>query len=355
MPVTVESICNDMARRGLLPPDAIRTARQRFLREAGASGTDAALFGKWLVVNGHVTDYQAAVLLRRREGPLSLGGYQVRDRIGRGRMAGVYKAVHPKGQVVAVKVLPPAQAADPQVLARFQREARLTLRLRHPNLIRTFAAGEEQGTHYLVMEYLEGETLKDALLRRGGQLPPAEAMRLLYQALQGLQHLHEQGMVHRDIEPANLMLVPGGQGDEPTWQSTVKVLDIGLGRALFDEGAAQGQPVEITTAGDQLGTAEYRSPEQARDARTVDIRSDLYSLGCVFYQVLVGQPPFEEKNLMRLLLRHATEKPTPLAQYRCGEPPGLQSIFDRLLAKDPALRFATPGQAADELRRLMPA
>jgi eukaryotic-like serine/threonine-protein kinase len=352
MQLSVESICNEMNRRGLLPSGAIRNARQQFLRMAGAAA-DAAMFGKWLAANRHITDYQAAVLLRRRDDPLSLGVYKVRDRIGRGRMAGVYKGVHPRGQVVAIKVLPPSRAADAQVLARFQREARLTLRLRHPNIIRTFEAGEERGTHYLVMEYLEGETLKDALLRRDGRLSPIEAMRLMYQALQALQHVHEQGMVHRDIEPGNLMLVPGGKGDETTLQSTLKLLDIGVGRALFDEGAPQGQ-FNITTAGDQLGTAEYSSPEQSRDARTVDVRSDLYSLGCVFYHVLVGQPPFVEKNVVRLLVRHATEKPAPLADFRCGEPPGLQSVLDGMLAKDPAMRFATPGHAAQELRRLMP-
>ncbi len=353
MQPSVESVCNEMNRRRLMAADAIRAARQQFLRVAGAN-PDAALFGKWLVANRHLTDYQAAVLLRRRDDPLTLGVYQVRDRVGRGRMAGVYKAVHPQGQVVAIKVLPPAKAADPHTLARFQREGRLTLRLRHPNIIRTFEAAEEKGTHYLVMEYLEGETLKDALLRRGGRLSPLEAMRVVYQALQGLQHMHEQGMVHRDLEPGNLMLVPAGKGDETTLKSTVKLLDIGVGRALFDEGAPQGGQFGITTAGDQLGTAEYCSPEQSRDARTADVRSDLYSMGCVLYHALTGQPPFVEKSLVRLLLRHATEKPAPLADFRCGEPPGLQAVLDGMLAKDPAMRFATPGQAAQELRRLMP-
>jgi serine/threonine protein kinase len=352
MQLSVESICNELNRLGLMPADAIRTARQQFLRVAGAN-PDAALFAKWLAGNRHITDYQAAVLLRRRDDPLVLGAYKVRDRVGRGRMAGVFKAVGPNGQVVAIKVLPAAKASDPQVLARFQREARLTLKLQHPNLIRTFEAGEQRGTHYLVMEYLEGETLKDALLRRDGRLPPVEALRIVYQALQGLQHLHEQGMVHRDVEPGNLMLVPGGKGDETTLNSTVKLLDIGLGRALFDEGAPPGGQ-DITTAGDQLGTAEYRSPEQARDARLVDVRSDLYSLGCVFYHLLTGQPPFVEKNVVKLLIRHATEKPAPLADFRCSEPAGLQPVLDKMLAKDPALRYPTPQHAAQELRRLMP-
>ena len=207
MSLSVERICNELNRKGLLPPPAIRTLRQHWLREAGVSADDPVLFVKWLTQRGHVTDYQANVLLRRRDDPLVLGAYKVRGRIGRGRMVGVYEAVHPQGQAVAIKVLPPARAADPTVLARFQREARLAMRLHHPNVIRTFQAGEHHGIHFLVMELLRGETLKDVLLRRG-RLPASEAIRLIYQALLGLQHVHEQGMVHRDLEPANLMLLP---------------------------------------------------------------------------------------------------------------------------------------------------
>jgi serine/threonine-protein kinase len=274
-------------------------------------------------------------------------------RIGRGRLVGVYQAVHPQGQVVAIKVLPPAKAADPQVMARFQRESRLAMRLQHPNVIRTFQAGEHQGTHYLVMEMLKGETLKDVLLRRG-RLPPVEAIRLVYQAFLGLQHLHEQGLVHRDLEPANLMLVPGAadQGDT-TLGSTVKILDIGVGRAVFDEGAAGGGPVNLTTAGDQLGTPLYCAPEQAKDARQADIRSDIYSLGCVLYHALVGNPPFEDPSAIRLIIKHATEPPPRLANLNLAVPARLQEVLDGMLAKDPALRIPTPGQAAQELRQFL--
>src|SRR5262249_46314099 len=155
----------------------------------------------------------------------------------KGRMAGVYKAVHSLGQVVAIKVLPPSKAKLPQLLARFQREARLALRLKHPNVVRAFQMGEANGLHYLVMEYLEGETL-DEVLQRRGKLPAVEAVPLIYQALLGLEHIHKQGLVHRDLKPGNLMLVRPANGCDTTLGGTLKILDIGLGKALYDEAAA---------------------------------------------------------------------------------------------------------------------
>ncbi len=354
MTLSVERICNELNRNGLLPPQDIRNLHQRWLRQAGASASDHVLFVKWLAHQGYVTDYQADVLLRRREDPLVLGSYKLRGRIGRGPMAGVYEAVHPKGQAVAIKVLPPVRAADATLLARFQREARLAKRLNHPNVIRTFGEGEQNGIHFLVMELLQGETLKEVLLRRG-RLPPVEAVRLHYQALLGLQHLHEQDMVHRDLEPGNLMLLPGRTDQaDTTMSSTVKILDIGLGRALFDDGAGGSGPVNLTSTGDLLGTPLYCAPEQTKDPRQADIRSDIYSLGCVLYHALAGQPPFEDKGPVRLMLSHANEQPPRLTRLNLGLPAGLQEVLDCMMAKDPALRFPTPGQAAQELRRFLP-
>lgn len=340
-----------MSKLQLLPPDQIRNLFQRWQREAGAAAGDPTSFGKWLVAQRCLTDYQAAILTGRRQERLRFGAYKVLSRIGQGRLAGIYKAATPNGQIVAIKTLSPAKAADPNTLARFHREARLAMRLTHPNTIRTFQAGEDAGIHYLVMEYLEGDTLKDVLLQQG-RLPAAEAIRLTYQALQGLQHLHELGIVHRDIEPGNLLLVGSGLSTASTPTPplpTLKILDIGVGRAMFDDGAA-GVADAVTVAGDQLGTAEYRSPEQSRDPHQADIRSDLYSLGCVFYHCLIGEPPFAEKNLVRLLMRHATESPTPLSKYNVAAPAGLQHVLDMMLAKDPALRYGTPGEAIRDLR-----
>src|SRR5262249_1156162 len=160
--------------------------------------------------------------------------------------------------------------------------------------------GQTNGLHFLVMEYLEGETLEDVLQRRK-RLPPHEAVRLVHQALQGLQHIHERGLVHRDLKPANLMLTPPRAPGEPddTLGARVKILAGGLGRALRGGGArGAANHLQRTGEGVLLGTPDYLAPEQARDPRAVDIRADIYSLGCVLYHCLTGQPPFPDTNVL---------------------------------------------------------
>jgi serine/threonine protein kinase len=338
----VESLCNDLARSRLLAPDRIRDLRQRWLQTAGPLASDGEKFAAWLTVEGAVTEYQLGFLQRGHAEQLFLGPYIIRERIAKGQMAGVYRAVHETGQIVALKILPPSKAKDPQLLGRFQREARLAVRLKHPNVVRTFQTGESGGLYYLVMELLEGEALDEVFARRG-PLPPAEAVRLIHQALLGLQHLHEQGLIHRDLKPANLLLV--GARPESTLQGTVKIVDIGTGRALFDDGPGN----ELTNEGDLLGTPAYLAPEQARDPRSADIRADIYSLGCVLYHALAGKPPFTDTSPVRLLVRHASETPLPLRQLNSAVPDGLQRIVDGMLAKDPASRYATPERAAAAL------
>jgi serine/threonine protein kinase len=349
---TAESVCNLVIRSRLLSADEVQTLFRRWRDEAEPTETDASPFLAWLAKRQYLTDYQASWLLRGRVDHFFLNQYKILDRIGRGSMAGVYKAVHQLGQVVAIKVLPPSKAEQPHLLARFQREARLAMRLKHPNVVRTFQVGETEALHYIVMEYLEGETLEEVLERRK-KLPPGEAVRLIHQALLGLQHLHEQGMVHRDMKPGNLMLVPArteGMPDQ-TLNATVKIMDIGLGRALFDEGTPGGADnFQLTNEGAILGTPDYLAPEQARDARQADVRADIYSLGCVLYHALTGQPPFVDANLVRQLVRHATETPRPLREVNATIPEGLQQIVSMMMAKDPAGRYPTPERAAQALQ-----
>jgi eukaryotic-like serine/threonine-protein kinase len=253
---------------------------------------------------------------------------------------------------VAVKVLPPSRAKNTQVLARFEREARLALKLKHPHVVRAFQVGETKGVHYFVMEYLEGETF-DELLARRKRLPPAEAVRLVHQALLGLQHIHEMGMVHRDLKPANLMLLANSSrtDTDTTLNSIVKILDIGLAREFFDENspAEAMAKMELTGEGTLLGTPDYLAPEQARDPRTIDIRADIYSLGCTLYHLLAGQTPFPDKNILNQMIRHATETPKPLQSFNESIPDGLAQIVDWMMAKQPAQRYPTPGRAAQAL------
>ena len=289
--------------------------------------------------------------LRGHTDDFFLGDYKILERIGRGRMAGVYKSVHPSGQVVAIKVLPPSRAKNGQTLARFEREARLAVKLTHPNVVRSFQVGEAKGIHYLVMECLEGETLDEMLARRK-RLPPAEAVRLIHQALLGLQHIHELGLVHRDLKPANLMLIPAPArgSNETTFKSSTKILDIGLARELFDENAPEGvDRDELTGEGVLLGTPDYLAPEQARDPRTIDIRADIYSLGCTLYHLLTGQPPFPDKNILNQMIRHATQTPKPLAEFNPSIPEGLQQIVSWMMAKQADQRYPTPARAAQAL------
>jgi serine/threonine protein kinase len=315
-------------------------------------GTDEQVdqFRKFLVARRALTEWQAHMVQRGRADGFFIGGYKILDRIGKGQMGGVYKAVHTLGQLVALKILPASKAKNQHVLGRFQREARLLTQLDHPNVVRAYQFGEAGGIHYIGMEYLEGETLDEVLSRRK-RLPPAEAARVVHQALEGLQHLHERRMIHRDLKPANLMLTPAATKPDTTWDATVKILDVGLGRELFAENTPEGQiETQLTAEGAVLGTPDYLAPEQARDARSADVRSDLYSLGCVLYHCVSGRPPFPETNIMTQMLKHATEKPAPLASLVPDVPAGFQAVVDRLLAKSPDDRYQLPAEAAAALK-----
>ncbi len=345
---SVEHFCNVLARSGLLPPDRIRELRRQWLNGPGAQDAALEKFLTWLPSTGALTEYQVGVLSRGHVDQLFLGPYTIQERIGKGRVAGVYKAVHETGYTAAIKVLPPSRAKDPQVLARFLREARLAQRLSHPNVVRTFQGGGANGLYFLAMEHLEGELL-DQIFQRRGPLPPGEAVRLAHQLLGGLQCLHEQDMVHRDVKPSNLMLV-GGRPDR-TLDGTLKILDIGTGRALFDDAPGSA----LTNEDDVLGTPCYMAPEQARDSRSVDIRADIYSAGCVLYHALAGRPPFNDANSVRLLIRHATEEPQPVRELNPAVPEGLQQVLAKMLAKAPDRRYPTPAHAAAALQPFLPA
>jgi serine/threonine protein kinase len=351
--VSVKEMCNLMAKNRLLPSDEIRAAYQKWTGEA-ANPDDAEAFRRYLVTRGLATDYQASLLAHGRTEGYYIDEYKILDRAGQGRMAGVYRAVTSRNEPVALKVLPPSKAKKPDLLARFQRESKMATQLRHPNVVRTYDVGtygDDQLIYFMVMEYLEGETLEDVLKRRN-KLPVGEAVTVIHQALLGLQHIHERGMIHRDLKPANLMLI--GPKDN-LLKATVKILDIGLGRETFDEGGFTAAPdQQLTGEGVLLGTPDYLAPEQARDARSADIRADIYSLGCVLYHALSGQPPFPDKNVLNQMIRHAKEEAAPLHQFNDQVPDGLQQIVNFMIAKDAANRYPTPERAARALQLFLP-
>jgi WD40 repeat protein len=282
----------------------------------------------------------------------SLGGladhprYRVVRLLGRGGMGAVYLAEHRRmGRLVALKIINPELLNHSGALMRFQQEVKTAAKLDHANIVAAFDADQAGNSHFLVMEYVEGQNLSD-YLAENGPLPVAYACDIIRQAALGLQHAHERGMVHRDIKPHNLMLTPPGQ---------VKVLDFGLAR--FATEAASPTKVEqgatdshLTGAGAVMGTADYIAPEQARDAHLADGRSDVYSLGCTLYHLLSGQPPFPTGTTREKLQLHSTNFPLWLCDVRPEIPEGLARVVAKMMAKKPEDRFHTAVEVAAALK-----
>jgi hypothetical protein len=254
--------------------------------------------------------------------------YEVQSTLGRGGMAQVYRANdRVLGRPVAVKILSRKFSGDEKFVTRFRREAQASAGLNHPHVVSVFDTGSHQDLHYIVMEYVEGETL-GALMAREGPLPPARAVQIAADVAEALESAHRQDLVHRDVKPGNVMTDPEGR---------VKVVDFGIARAAADD--------TLTQTGLVLGTAAYLSPEQARGDRA-DARSDIYSLGCVLYEMLAGRPPFTADSSVAMAYKHVNEDPRPLSEVGPEVPPDVQAAVMRALEKDPARRF----QTAEEMR-----
>ncbi|QDV49907.1 protein kinase domain-containing protein [Gimesia fumaroli] len=273
--------------------------------------------------------------------------YRIVAKLGEGGMGTVYKAVHTKlDKVVALKILPTGSHVSDERIARFEREMLSVGRLNHPHIVGATDAREIDGTHFLVMEYLDGIDLSH-LVERMGPLPIADACEIIRQAAVGLQYAHQHDLIHRDIKPSNLMLTTDGQ---------VKILDLGLALIQGDEPieAQNGEPAEgeLTSAGQIMGTLGYMAPEQIDHSHDVDIRADLYSLGCTFFKLLTGEVPFEHLSSTSVSERVKIQikEPAPsILERRMELPDELAAIIDRLLAKSPGERYEDPGQLVQAL------
>jgi eukaryotic-like serine/threonine-protein kinase len=269
------------------------------------------------------------------EEPRRLGGrYELGQVLGRGGMAEVYLAMDTRlGRTVAVKTLRADLARDPTFQARFRREAQSAASLNHPAIVAVYDTGEDYidgvSIPYIVMEYVEGSTLRE-LLHSGRKLLPERAMEMTIGILQGLEYAHRNGIVHRDIKPANVMLTRNGQ---------VKVMDFGIARAMGDSGMTMTQTSAV------IGTAQYLSPEQAKGEQ-VDARSDLYSTGCLLYELLTVRPPFVGDSPVAVAYQHVREEPQPPSVFDPEITPEMDAIVLRALVKDPDYRY----QSADEMR-----
>ncbi|HEX2672688.1 MAG TPA: serine/threonine-protein kinase [Polyangiaceae bacterium] len=276
-----------------------------------------------------------------------LGGeYLILEKIGTGGMGSVYKASQPAmKRMVAIKILHPKLANRKDLTSRFRREARAMSQLTHPNTVKVFVYGEleDDGSLYIVMEMLEGKNLNQAV-RKDGPIPLDRAIPILIQVCGALQEAHELGIVHRDLKPENIFLSKqGGIADFP------KVLDFGL--AKVTERQMQPGSIILTQEGMVFGTPEFMSPEQAQ-GKTLDARSDIYSLAVILYEVLTGKLPFSAKSPMEYIQKHVTEPIIPLSE-RVPErrfPKELDEVLARAMSKKPEQRYQTAAEFAEALR-----
>jgi serine/threonine-protein kinase len=289
-----------------------------------------------LVRRHWLTAHQVDELFRHQ----IVGPYRILQPLGKGGASQVFK-VHDsrRNAPAALKVLYPELLSNPEIVGRFRREMRLTAQLAHPNIVKTLEARLDGDLHYFAMEYIEGTSL-ESLVKRAGPLPVAQACDYVRQAALGLQHAHERGLIHRDIKPANLLV---SEAD-----SVVKVLDLGLAR-LQRTSAAQLSAHSLTPKGSMIGTVDYLAPEQARNAKSVDSRADLYSLGCTFYYLLTARVPFPAKSLMQKLMLHQQAEPAPVAAVRGDVPPGVEAVLRKMMAKQPGDRYPAARDVAAAL------
>jgi serine/threonine protein kinase len=281
--------------------------------------------------------------LNQFEGRLIAGRYEIREHIATGGMASVFKTWdHRVERIVAIKVLRSLDKNDLRAVERFRREARAAAALAHPNAVTIYDFVEEMGQYFLVMEYIQGPTLKQLIAQRR-QLQAREAIEIANQVCAVLQVAHARGFIHRDIKPQNIMLalstgVSGGLSEGGAW---VKLTDFGIVRVAEDAG--------LTNSGIVLGTADYLSPEQAR-GETLTASSDLYSLGVVMFEMLTGRPPFVGPTAVSIAMQHASANPPTLRQFNAHVPSALEQLVLRTLQKEPEDRFSSAVEMQQALR-----
>src|SRR5713101_8036703 len=268
----------------------------------------------------HAEDLLKSDLRGRR-----LGHFELLEPIGAGGMAAVLRARDTQlDRTVALKILPPEMASNPESILRFHQEARAAAKLDHENIARVFFCGEDQGLHFISFEFVEGETLR-AHIQSHGRLSVPDAVNYLAQIAGGLAHAAERGVVHRDIKPSNIIITPNGRA---------KLVDMGLARSVEPRG-----DLALTQSGVTLGTYDYISPEQALEPRQADVRSDIYSLGCTFYHALTGQAPVPEGTAAKKLHHHQQVAPVDPRQINPEISDDVAAILVRMMAKDPKVRY----------------
>ena len=344
-PVGIEGFVAGMKRCGLFTGEEVDALL------AGVEAEDSVELAQELQQQGHLTRFQAKVLLSGRKRRLVLGNYDILKKLGQGGMGSVYKARHRRlGRIVCVKVMNSAGRRSPGMLERFQNEARTVAALSHPNFVVAHDADEADGIPFLVMEYIEGNDLARHV-SIAGPLPVDFGLKIVHQAAVALQYAHDQGVTHRDIKPHNIVVTR----EDETSDLHVTILDLGLARidTLLEEAPDSSSPAAMTRTGVIMGTVDYMSPEQAIRSRDADNRSDIYSLGCTLHFLLTGSPVYTGDTMMARLVEHR-ESPIPTLEDRVpGTPAGLDAIFHRMLAKKPEERYQSMQDLVTDLDALL--
>ncbi len=302
--------------------------------------TDAATLARYLVQKKLLTRWQAGQLLLGRTS-FALGKYQLLDLLGRGGMGKVFLARHTMmNRTVALKLISEQWCKDSAALERFLNEARAAAALDHPNLVHAYNVDTEGDRYYMVLEYVEGEDLQRRV-ESEGPLPIELAADYIRQAADGLAHAHAKGMIHCDIKPSNLLV---------NTQGVVKILDMGVSRWLGQAGAgAGGSDSAKSPSADIVGSVDYMAPEQVAQSQAVDHRADIYALGCTFFFLLTGRPPYGQGTLSERIAQHQSGQIPDVRQLRPETPAALAEICTRMMAKDPQDRFASAGEVAEQL------
>lgn len=316
-----------LEKSGIVDEDDLKDSLGALSSKKNGEAVGTSELAAHLIESGVITQWHADKLLAGKYKGFFLDKYKLLGHLGTGGMSSVYLAESKNTrQKRAIKVLPKKKVSDKSYLDRFYREGKAAASLNHPNIVRVYDINNSGNTHYMVMEYVQGLDLYEAV-REHGPLPIDEVVEATIQSAEGLLHAHEKGMVHRDIKPANLLRTDSG---------SVKILDLGL--ALFHTEGEESLTVLYNEK--VMGTADYLSPEQAVNSHEVDHRADIYSLGCTLYFLITGRPPYHKGTLAQRIAMHQSKEPDSILDSRADCPQGLVDICTKMMRKNPDDRFA---------------
>ena len=336
MPLSRDQFVRHLLDSGLYAPAALSSLLDTLPEAAKADGEKLA---KELVKQNKLTKFQAQRVYEGKGKKLVLGNYRILDKLGQGGMGMVLKAEHSRmRRQVALKVMSAAAVKSKEAVQRFQREVQAAAKLDHPNIVPAYDADEADGTHFLVMQFVEGHDLA-GWVKANGPMPWPKAVDCLIQAARGLEYAHQRGVIHRDIKPANLLLDGNG---------TIRILDMGLARMDVLAGDAQA---DLTATGQIMGTIDYMAPEQAVNPKLADKRADIYSLGMTLWFLLTGRHAYDAPSMMGKLLAHR-EMAIPSLTAACpGIPAPLEAVFRKMAAKTPEERYQSLTPVIADLER----